>query len=290
MSAATIDRYLAPTRAKDAITGKSTTKPSPLLRSSITIRKAGDEVEAEPGFFEGDTVAHCGPTLKGEFARTLNLTCVHTGWVFTRSMRNNANVHVLKSLDAGIGAIPFEVVGVDFDNGTEFLNKPVIAWAAQRSIYFTRSRPYRKNDQATIESKNNHLVRKYAFHYRYDTPEELRVLNRLWPLVNDRFNFLTPTKKPIDWGTDRNGHRKRIYDAPATPLDRLLASGVLSKAQQRDLTAHRDRLNPAEIARRIHELQLQLTLLAKDKTEQIYLASFTTALPDISKGIRIKAG
>ncbi len=79
MSAASIDRYLAPAKAKDVIRGVSTTKPSPLLRSSIKIRKASDEVEAEPGFFEGDTVAHCGPTLKGEFARTLNLTDVHTG-------------------------------------------------------------------------------------------------------------------------------------------------------------------------------------------------------------------
>ena len=81
-------------------------------------------------------------------------------------------------------------------------------------IYFTRSRPYKKNDQATIESKNNHLVRKYGFYYRYDTGEELRVLNRLWKLVNDRFNYLTPTKKPIGFGTDRNGRRKRRYDNP----------------------------------------------------------------------------
>lgn len=166
-------------------------------------------------------------------------------------MRNNAHVQVLKALDLGVEAIPFEVVGVDFDNGSEFLNGRVIGWAADRSIFFTRSRPYRKNDQATVESKNNHLVPKHAFHYRYDSPEELRVLNRLWPLVNDRMNFLTPTKKPIDWGTDRNGRRKRIYDAPATPFDRLLASDVLSRAQQVELTAYRDRLNPAELARRI---------------------------------------
>ena len=85
MSGATIDRYLAPARARDAIKGKSTTRASPLLRSSIQVRRAGDEVEAEPGFLEGDTVAHCGPTAKGEFARTLNLTCVHTGWAWRRS-------------------------------------------------------------------------------------------------------------------------------------------------------------------------------------------------------------
>ncbi|USQ76110.1 integrase [Ornithinimicrobium cryptoxanthini] len=87
MSAATIDRYLKPVKATDQLRGVCTTKPSPLLRSSIAIRKAGDEVEAEPGFFEGDTVAHCGPTLKGEFARTVNLTCMHTGWVFTTTVR-----------------------------------------------------------------------------------------------------------------------------------------------------------------------------------------------------------
>lgn len=82
------------------------------------------------------------------------------------------------------------------DNGTEFLNKAVIKWAAQMEIFFTRSRPYKKNDQATIESKNNHLVRKYGFYYRYDTDEERAVLNRLWRLVNDRLNYLTPTIKP----------------------------------------------------------------------------------------------
>ena len=205
MSAASIDRYLAPAKATDQIRGVATTKPSPLLRASIKIRKAGDEVEAEPGFFEGDTVAHCGPTLKGEFARTVNLTDVHLGWVFTRSVRNNAQVHVLSALKAGVKVIPFEVTGLDFDNGSEFLNHGVIKWAAQMEIFFTRSRPYKKNDQATIESKNNHLVRKYGFYYRYDTREELRVLNRLWPLVNDRMNYLTPTKKPIGFGTDAAG-------------------------------------------------------------------------------------
>jgi len=173
MSAATIDRYLKGARDGDKIRGIATTKASPVLRSSITIRKAGDEVEAEPGFFEGDTVAHCGPTLKGEFARTVNLTCVHTGWVFTRAIRNNAHLHVLGVLKAAVDEISFEVVGLDFDNGGEFLNHEVIKWAGERQIYFTRSRPYKKNDQATIESKNNHLVRKNGFYYRYDTPAEL---------------------------------------------------------------------------------------------------------------------
>src|SRR6476619_7288345 len=239
MSPATIDRYLRPAKATDQIKGASTTKPSPLLRSSIKIRKAGDEVEAEPGFFEGDTVAHCGPTLRGEFARTLNLTCVHTGWTFTRTVRNNAHTHILGGLKAGVEQVPFEVIGLDFDNGTEFLNKAVIAWAGECEIFFTRSRPYKKNDQATIESKNNHLVRKYAFYYRYDTPEERVVLNRLWTLVNNRLNYLAPTIKPIGYTSSSDGRRRRLYDPPQTPLDRLLATETLSRAQQADLTAYR---------------------------------------------------
>jgi hypothetical protein len=101
MSSATIDRYVRGAKARDQITGESTTKASPLLRSSIAIRKATDEVEAAPGFFEGDTVAHCGPTLKGEFARTVNLTDVQIGWVFTRTVRNNAHTHILGALKAG---------------------------------------------------------------------------------------------------------------------------------------------------------------------------------------------
>jgi hypothetical protein len=284
MSAATIDRYLAPARARDPIRGVSTTKPSSLLRSSISIRKAGDEVEDEPGFFEGDTVAHCGPTARGEYVRTVNLTDVHTGWTYTRSIRNNAHQWVLGVLDSAVGQVPFAVSGLDFDNGTEFLNHAVIEWAAGRQIFFTRSRPYKKNDQATIESKNNHLVRRYAFYYRYDTPEELMVLNRLWPLANARLNFFTPTKKPAGWGTDRNGRRRRLYDNPATPLDRLLKSGVLTRAQQTALVEKRDQVNPAELARRISALQSKLTQLASAKTDRLY-AAVLARQPDTTRGV-----
>jgi len=165
----------------------------------------------------------------------------------------------------------------------------VIKWAGEREIFFTRSRPYKKNDQATIESKNNHLVRKYGFYYRYDTVEERAVLNRLWALVNDRLNYLTPTKKPVGFGADRNGRRTRLYDKPTTPLDRLLAAKVLASTQEAELVAYRDSLNPAAIGREIADLQAVLLKLAEDKTEQLHLASFPSALPDVRKGIRIKA-
>ncbi|TFV56267.1 transposase [Geodermatophilus sp. DF01-2] len=287
MSPATIDRYLAPARARDPLRGKSTTKPSPLLRTSIKIRKAGDEVEDTPGFFEGDTVAHCGPTLKGEFARTVNLTDMRTGWVFTRSMRNNAHVHVLAALDHAVEGLPFEITGLDFDNGSEFINHDVIGWAAQRKIFFTRDRPYKKNDQATIESKNNHLVRRYAFYWRYDTPEALALLNQLWPLVNDRLNYFTPTKKPVGWATDTAGRRKRVYDQPRTPFDWLMAAGVLSPAQEAELTARRDALNPADLARRITSLQDRLTGLAREATLALQ-TSLDKPLPDTARGVKLR--
>ena len=216
------------------------------------------------------------------------MTDVLTGWTFTRSIRNNAEKHIISALNAAVDCVPFPVLGMDFDNGSEFINHGVVKWAGNLDIYFTRSRPYRKNDQATIESKNNHLVRRYAFYYRYDTSEEREVLGRLWEQVNVKLNFLTPTRKPIGWGTDKAGRRKRLYDAPRTPLDRLLDTSALTKAQKTDLVSYRNQLNPAAITRRIIELQDVLIRLAKDKTDQLYLAQIPSILPDVHKGVRLR--
>jgi len=114
------------------------------------------------------------------------------------------------------------------------------------------------------------------------------VLNRLWKLVNDRLNYLTPTIKPSGYGSGRDGQRRRLYDEPMTPLDRLLAAGALSPAQESELLTYRDSLNPAAIGRQIADLQAALLRLAKDKTEQLYLAAIPTALPEIRSGIRIR--
>ncbi len=287
MSAATIDRYLAPVRAKDPIRGKSATKPGSLLRNSISIRKAGDEVEAEPGFFEVDTVAHCGPTLKGEFARSVNFTDVRTGWGFTHAIRNNAHRHIRAAFDAFVEAVPYMVTGIDCDNGSEFINHALIGWAADRDVFFTRSRPYKSNDQATIESKNNHLVRRYGFYHRYDTARELELLNQLWSLVNDRLNYLTPTKKPVGWTTDGLGRRKRVYDAPQTPYQRLLNAGVLSPTQQQELAAYKASLRPSAMADQISQIQQELTRLAGHKTRR--LEEQTRPKLPSPTGIRLKA-
>lgn len=269
MSGATIDRYLAPAKARDLLRGKSTTRPGTVLRTSITVRRATDEAETEPGFFEVDTVAHCGPSLKGELARTVNMTDVVTGWVFTTCIRNNARVHMLAALDAAFAAIPYPIAGLDCDNGSEFINHDVVGWAHTRDIFFTRSRPYRKNDQACVESKNNHLVRQYGMYWRYDTPRQRELLNRLWRLVDDRLNYFTPTKKPTGWTTDHTGRRTRVYDKPRTPLERLLGSEILSPAQQAELTARRDELDVLALAEQIDRTQRELTRLAAARTRRL---------------------
>lgn len=105
----------------------STTKAGASLRTSTSIRKAGDEVEDEPGFFEVDTVTHCGPSLKGEFARTANFTDMVTGWVFFTAIRNNARVHMIAALDKSIQAIPFRVAGLDCEYGSELINPDIVA-------------------------------------------------------------------------------------------------------------------------------------------------------------------
>jgi predicted DNA-binding transcriptional regulator AlpA len=267
MSAATIDRYLAPARKSMQLRGISTTKPSPLLRNSIGLSKVGDEPATTPGVIEADTVAHCGPTFQGEFTRTLTMTCLVTGWTENASIRNNASKWIVKAVAALQGMFPFPLLVFDSDNGSEFINHDVADWLQERDIAQTRSRPYKKNDQATVESKNNHVVRKHAFYWRYDTAAELALLGELWPLVSMRLNFFTPTKKPTGYATGTDGRRKRLYDKPKTPWQRVQESGLLTAEQVRAAHARIAGVNPADLTRRINQIQLQLTELSRDKTE-----------------------
>ena len=272
MSAATVDRYLKPARDAMRIKGISTTKPSPLLRNSITIRTCADEAPDAPGVIEADTVAHCGPTLIGEFARTLTMTDLVIGWTENASIRNNASKWILEGIEELQQRFPFPMAVFDSDCGSEFINHEVADWLQDRDIAQTRSRPYQKNDQAHVESKNNHVVRKHAFYWRYDTPAELQLLNELWPLVSLRLNFFTPTKKPVGYTTTAGGRRKRIYDKPATPWQRLQSSGVLDAQQLSAVAARIEDINPADLTRQINTIQMQLLDLAKAKTEALAAA------------------
>lgn len=269
MSAATVDRYLKPARDGMRIKGISTTKPSPLLRNSITIRSCADEAPEVPGVIEADTVAHCGPTLIGEFARTLTMTDIVTGWTENHSIRNNASKWIVEGIEELQKRFPFAMAVFDSDCGGEFINHEVAGWLQTRDIAQTRSRPYQKNDQAHVESKNNHVVRKHAFYWRYDTSQERELLNRLWEVVSLRLNFFTPTKKAVGYSITADGRKKRKYDKPATPWQRLQESGVLDTQQLSDVAARTEGINPADLTRQINTIQMQLLDLAKAKTEAL---------------------
>jgi len=247
--------------------GISTTTPSPLLRNSIGLSKAGDTPATIPGVIEADTVAHCGPTFAGEFVRTLTMTDMVTGWTENYAIRNNASKWITHAAGELETRFPFPLRVFDSDNGSEFINHEVAAWLQQHDIGQTRSRPYQKNDQATVESKNNHVVRKHAFYWRYDTEPELELLNELWALVSLRLNFFTPTKKPTGYTTAANGRRKRVYDHPQTPWQRVKNSDLLNTKKINDVEKRITGVNPADLTRGITMIQTQLTTLAAQKTQ-----------------------
>lgn len=268
ISGATIDRLLRPTRAGLEPKGLSATKPSPLLRSSIT-RKAGDEHEQVPGFLEVDLVALCGPAPVGEFAWTLTATDVFTGWTENVAIRNKTAKWVIKAMDTVRNRLPFPLSGLDCDNGGEFINHALIGWAGDRDIYFTRTRPHQSNDNAHVEQKNGDVVRRHAFHYRYDTATELQLLNDLFDLVRIRLNMFTATTKAIDWRENKHGKKTRVYDKPRTPYQRLTNSGVLTAAQTESLSKLFHVTNPADLTRGINAIQHQLITIAAQKTKAL---------------------
>ena len=267
MSAATIDRYLKPHKDAAYPVALSGTKPSHILRSSIPTRTSMDAPLTEPGFLELDTVAHCGHTLKGEFLWTLDATDPVTGWGMMRTVKNKAFVHVHAGLEFIRKHAPVPIRGMDFDNGGEFMNWSVIAWADELRIPLTRARAYKHNDNAHIEQRNGDWVRKHAFRYRYETGAEVALLNELWDLVMARKNHLLPCVKAIGFTQTKAGRKKRVYDAPRTPYQRLLDAGVLDEKTRARLQREHANLNPARITRRINQIQKQLIDLAAARTQ-----------------------
>lgn len=255
MSAASIDRHLK--QFRDADVGERT---APVVRSTISVSDLGTLFEPEPGFVECDVLGH-GDLRDGDAtdtARTLNLTCVHTGWTFTRTMCAGASMDdiLAASIDPARG-IPFALTRLDFNHADDQLRQVCAAWAQSHGIQLSQLRPIMRDDVIS-RSKSHHMVHRYGFRLPYRTETECRLLNRLWTLVNDRLNFLTPTKKPVGWAYSGNGRRKRVYDVPATPVDRLLAAGVTSPAQEAELRDYRRELNPARMSREISEIQGEL--------------------------------
>ncbi|HJX76662.1 transposase family protein [Glutamicibacter sp.] len=220
-------------------------------------------MEQQPGFFEVDTVAHCGHSLKGEYLYSITLTDVFTGWTVNIAVKNRAHRNVVAGIQTLVADLPYPMTGLDFDNGGEFINVQLIEWAETNHLALTRARPYKHNDNAHVEQRNRDWVRKHAFRFRYETPEEMALLNELWTLVDQRKNHLLPMVKANGYGTARSGRRKRTYDAPRTAYQRIIDLKAMDEAHAAELAAINYSLNPAAINRRIAEIQGQLIARSK---------------------------
>ena len=265
MSAATIDRRLKGAKVLAEFRGRSHTKPGSLLKSQIPIRTWSEWDEARPGFVEIDLVGHEGGNSFGEFCFTLTMTDVATGWTVNRSVKNKAAIVVAEAIEHARSVFPFPILGIDSDNGSEFINAHLFDYCTEHKITFTRSRPGNKNDGAHAEQKNWTHVRELVGYLRFDSACELVLLNRIWELDRVFTNLLLTQQKLVR--RERIGSKViKRHDPAATPLERVVRSGVLSSQQRGAITRARNRLRPGELQREIARLCAQLERLALAKT------------------------
>lgn len=281
MSAATIDRKLAGERAKLALRGRSHTKPGTLLKSQIPIRTWAQWDDAVPGFVEIDLVGHEGGNSLGEFCFTLTVTDIATGWTVNRSVRNKAAKWVLEALEHVSAVFPFPILGIDSDNGSEFINDHLFAYCQEHQITFTRSRPGNKNDGAHVEQKNWAGVRELVGYLRYDTPAELAKLNEIWELDRLFTNYLLPQQKLVS--KERHGAKiTKKHDAPATPHQRAIRHARMHKRPAIQMNAAFKRIKPGALSRHILALTGELEALAlakKTAPTRPVNAAFNPSLP-----------
>ena len=257
MSAATIDRLLRPERQKHELKGRSRTKPGTLLKHQIPIRTFSEWNESKPGFVEIDLVGHDGGVAAGDYCQTLDMTDVSTTWTETAAVRNKAQVHVFAAVKQLRGNLPFTLLGIDSDNGGEFINAALEGYCRKQEITFTRSRPYRKNDNCFVEQKNYSVVRRSVGYARYDTEEQLALLNQLYGYLRLYTNFFMPSMKLVS--KERHGSQvKKRYDQAQTPYRRVLLASEISAGEKRKLRKQYETLNPAELKRQIERLQSKL--------------------------------
>ncbi len=254
VSSATIDRLLKPHRALHT-KGRCTTRPGTLLKNQIPVKTEHWDV-SRPGFFEADTVAHCGNSMAGDFISSLTFTDILTGWTENRAVWGRGSQGVLRQIEDIEHGIAFPILGFDCDNGAEFLNHHLVKYFTDRPrnpVMFTRSRPYRKNDNAFVEQKNWTHVRQLLGYDRFDRPELVGLINDLykneWSLFN---NYFCPTLK-LKGKTKINSRYVKTYELPQTPCQRLLASEHIHPAAKNNLQEVYNSLNPFTLKRRIEE-------------------------------------
>ena len=246
MSRATIDRCLKKARFTSPQHGLSRTKPGSLLKQAIPIRTFTPWEEERPGFLEIDLVAHCGQSVDGIYLNTLTATDLATGWTECRALPNKTQAAVSQAIAAMRHDLPFPLLGLDSDNGSEFINDNLYRYCVDEQITFTRSRPYQKNDQAHVEQKNWSVVRHTVGYDRLESPEELALLASIYTDLRLYINFFQPVLKLIakEW---LDGKTIRTYDPAKTPYRRVLALDALPLEIKARLTAQFVQLNPVTL-------------------------------------------
>jgi len=279
MSAATIDRRLATERKKHQLKGRSHTKPGSLLKSQIPIRTWADWDDAVPGFVEIDLVGHEGGNAAGEHCFTLTVTDIATGWTENRSVPNKARKWVIAALEEIADIMPFPILGVDSDNGSEFINHHLLTWCEKRQITFTRSRPGNSNDGAHVEQKNWAIVRTVVGYHRYDTKAELVLLNRIWVQQSKLTNYFCPQQKLVSKVRDGAKVSKK-YDTATTPRRRAERHESVSGEDKAILADTYAGINPAASQRQIQALTTELLTITTTKAEPAKKATPTRASSD----------
>lgn len=264
MSAATIDRRLAAERAKQRPRGRVGTKPGSLLKSQIPVRTWAEWDDARPGFVEIDLVWHDGGLRGAGHAFTLTVTDIATGWTENRSIPDKTGKCVLAALNDIARAMPFPIVGVDSDNGSEFINDEVFAWCTRRKITFTRARPGNKNDGCHVEQKNWTAVRTLVGYYRYDTPAEVLLLNEIWQLQAKLTNYFYPQQKLVS-KTRRGAKVSKKHDTATTPFHRAINHPTMTAQHIVSMKRTYSMINPAATQRRVHALIAELLTLTTTK-------------------------
>lgn len=264
ISAASVDRLLQPERRKHQLRRRSHTKPGTLLKHQIPIRTFAEWDEQQPGFAEIDLVAHDGGLALGDFCQTLDLTDICTGWTELEAVPNKAQVWVFEAIQEIRARLPFPLLGLDSDNGSEFINGELLRYCQQQHLTFTRARPYRKNDNCYVEQKNYSVVRQAVGYQRFDTAAELLVLKQLYARLRLFTNFFQPTMKLKS--KERLGSRvKKSYHAPQTPYQRVLACEQVTGVDKKKLKLQYRLLNPAALRREIDKYRKELFRLAAKK-------------------------
>lgn len=257
VSASTIDRLLAPARKGMIPKGRATTKPGTLLKHQIPIRTFADWTEDNPGFLEIDLVAHCGDSTRGEYINTLNMTDIATGWTVSTAFMGRSEQFCVTAINEVKSSLPFPILGIDSDNGSEFINAHLKRYCEREQITFTRSRPYKKNDSAHIEQKNWDVIRKMIGYGRFDTYEQLDIIKRIESLLAFYQNYFQPSQKLVS-KTRIGAKVKKKYDVAQTPAQRLLAREDISKAARKRLNDTFRQINPAALLRNINDLVEEL--------------------------------